>query len=143
MKVVNKPQTIIAMGRPCSVSKEFTPQMMMQSPDKQLVYASKSQSQAKIQTYITSPYMQSPTYETKQNAPSPHVAPTSSPRRLSDSYTYKVKQSRENYKPVEQKSFQNDTFRYEYNKTFAETFKGDNKDTNTERKSQTTKKDSN
>ncbi|CAD8187295.1 unnamed protein product [Paramecium octaurelia] len=98
MKPLPKQQTTIAMARPCSVSKEYTP-MMVNSPDRQLVYGTKTQSQARVQTYMASPYMQSPSYEAnKQVLTSPNLPiQPSSPKRLLDSYHYKQKTL--DYKP--------------------------------------------
>ncbi|CAD8187677.1 unnamed protein product [Paramecium pentaurelia] len=98
MKPLPKQQTTVTMARPCSVSKEYTP-MMVNSPDRQLVYGTKTQSQARVQTYMTSPYMQSPTYEAnKQVLTSPNLPiQPSSPKRLLDSYHYKQKTL--DYKP--------------------------------------------
>ncbi|CAD8102932.1 unnamed protein product [Paramecium sonneborni] len=92
MKPLPKQQTTITMARPCSVSKEYST-MMVSSPDRQLVYGTKTQSQARVQTYVASPYMQSPIYEAnKQILTSPNLPiQPSSPKKLLDSYHYKQK----------------------------------------------------
>ncbi|CAD8106405.1 unnamed protein product [Paramecium sonneborni] len=92
MKSLPKQQTTITMARPCSVSKEYST-MMVNSPDRQFGYGTKTQSQARVQTNVASPYMQSPTYEAnKQVLTSPNLPiQPSSPKKLIDSYHYKQK----------------------------------------------------
>ncbi|CAD8061623.1 unnamed protein product [Paramecium sonneborni] len=154
MKSVQKPTQIQAINRQFSVSKDMG-NFSMQSPDKQ-IYCPKTQSQAKIQQYGPSPYIQSPQFDAKQVNQNNIIIQPSPPQKLDNSYQYKpsVKNGSQNndiFKPHNQQEAiksqnefkpQYETYKYEYNKTFAGTFQSDaNKDLITERKSNTTKKD--
>ncbi|CAD8043283.1 unnamed protein product [Paramecium primaurelia] len=153
MKSVQKPTQISAMNRQFSVSKDMG-NFSMQSPDKQ-IYCPKTQSQAKIQQYGPSPYMQSPQFDAKQVSQNNVIIQPSPPQKLDNSYQYKpsIKNGSTNdiFKPHNQQEIiksqnefkpQYETYKYEYNKTFAGTFQSDtNKEQITERKSNTSKKD--
>ncbi|CAD8120155.1 unnamed protein product [Paramecium sonneborni] len=90
MKTILKQQTIITLARPCSINKEITP-ISIHSPDRQLVYGLKTQQQARVQTYVGSPYVQSPTYDAnKKIISSPNIQPQS-PKHLTDSFHQKQK----------------------------------------------------
>ncbi|CAD8200514.1 unnamed protein product [Paramecium octaurelia] len=107
MKAIPKQQTLITVARPCSLSKELTP-ISIHSPDRQLVYGLKTQTQARVQTYVGSPFIQSPTYDANKpliSSPNLNVQPQS-PKKLIDSYHYKqrtldYKSSGAEYKPFE------------------------------------------
>ncbi|CAD8107421.1 unnamed protein product [Paramecium primaurelia] len=109
MKTIPKQQTIITVARPCSLSKELTP-ISIHSPDRQLVYGLKTQTQTqtRVQTYVGSPYVQSPTYDANKqfiSSPNLNVQPQS-PKKLIDSYHYKqktldYKSTGAEYKPFE------------------------------------------
>ncbi|CAK85454.1 unnamed protein product (macronuclear) [Paramecium tetraurelia] len=141
------------MNRQFSVSKDMG-NFSMQSPDKQ-IYCPKTQSQAKIQQYGPSPYMQSPQFDAKQVSQNNVIIQPSPPQKLENSYQYKpsIKNGSINdiFKPHNQQEViksQNEikphyeTYKYEYNKTFAGTFQSDaNREQITDRKSNTSKKD--
>ncbi|CAD8140122.1 unnamed protein product [Paramecium pentaurelia] len=154
MKSVQKPTQISGMNRQFSVSKDMG-NFSMQSPDKQ-IYCPKTQSQAKIQQLGPSPYMQSPQFDAKQVSQNHVIIQPSPPQKLENSYQYKpsIKNgsiTNEIFKPNNQQEViksqnefkpQYETYKYEYNKTFAGTFQSDaNKEQLTERKSNTSKKD--
>ncbi|CAD8056837.1 unnamed protein product [Paramecium sonneborni] len=154
MKRIQQPSQISLINRQFSVQKDIG-NFQMQSPDKE-IYCPKTLSQAKIQTHGPSPYIQSPLFEGKCLVQNNIIIQPSPPQKLDNSFQYKLntKTLNQNYevlKPYNQQDFvksSNDTkpnyetYKYEYHKTYAGNFQSDfNKDTTTERKSNTSKKD--
>ncbi|CAD8144806.1 unnamed protein product [Paramecium pentaurelia] len=154
MKSVQKPSQAFLINRQSSLQKDIG-NFSIQSPDKQ-IYCPKTSSQAKILTNGPSPYMQSPLFDGKYVNSNNIAIQPSPPQKLENSYQYKLntKTLTQNYnvlKPYNQQELvksQNElkpnyeTYKYEYQKTYAGNFQSDNnKDTTTERKSNTLRKD--
>ncbi|CAD8048357.1 unnamed protein product [Paramecium primaurelia] len=152
MKSIQQPIQVSLVNRQFSLQKDIG-NFTMQSPDKQ-IYCPKTSSQAKILTYGHSPYMQSPLFDGKCiNQNNIKIQP-SPPQKLDISSQQKLntKTLSQNYdvlKPYNQQETiktQNDmkphygTCKQENHKTHANFQCEINKDTTTDRKSNTFKK---
>ncbi|CAD8144907.1 unnamed protein product [Paramecium octaurelia] len=154
MKSVQKPTQVSLVNRQSSLQKDVA-NFSMQSPDKQ-IYCPKTSSQAKILTYGPSPYMQSPLFDGKYVNQNNAAIQRSPPQKLENSYQYKLNTTTLNqncdvlkpYSPQELVKSQNElkphyeTYKYEYQKTYAGNFQSDsNKHGTSDRRSNTLRKD--